>query len=79
MAITKSDFEYITGKDGFTSVMPNNEQSLKVWQSNEALHSRLMPHEFTAFKSQARAAGYSVRKTRPVQSMDEILSELEML
>lgn len=79
MAITKSDFEYITGKDGFTSVMPNNDQALKVWESNEALHSRLMPHEFAVFKSQARAAGYSVRKARPVQSMDDILAELETL
>jgi hypothetical protein len=74
-----SDFEYITSSDGFTSVFPNTTEATEVYNANEALHVRLLPHEFKGFKDQARLAGYTVRQSKPVRSMDQVLAELQTL
>lgn len=61
------DFEYITSADGFASIMPNTPDAVATYNATFADgFSRLMPHELTAFKSQARKAGYTVRKAKPV-------------
>lgn len=53
--------------------MPNNlKAELEYNQIFADGATRLMPHEFAAFKSQARKAGYSVRKSSPV-SLDDIM------
>ena len=72
----KPDFEYTQSKDGFAAIMPNTPEAVATYNSifADGAH-RLMPHEFAAFKSQARKAGYTVRKSKPV-SMDSILAEL---
>lgn len=73
-----ADFSYITSKDGFTSVMPNTAAAEAEYNRIFA-HGvvRLMPHEFTAFKAQARTAGYSVRKAVAKLNIDDLASELE--
>jgi hypothetical protein len=69
-----ADFSYITGKDGFTSVMPNTSQAEVQYNTIFADGGyRLMPHEFKAFRSQARQAGYSVRKAESKIDLDTII------
>jgi hypothetical protein len=74
MTTKAADFSYITGSDGFTSVMPNTIDAEREY--NRIMIGgafRLMPHEFAAFKSDARAAGYTVRKAKTTVSLDEII------
>jgi len=73
-----ADFSYITSKDGLTSVMPNTVAAETEYNRIFADGVvRLMPREFAAFKAQARAAGYSVRKSIPALSIDDLALELE--
>lgn len=74
-----ADFSYITSSDGFTSICPNNSSAENCYNAIFADGAyRLMPHELTAFKSQARNAGYSVTKSKPVKIdySDDLLAEL---
>lgn len=79
-----ADFSYITGNDGFTSIMPNTSQAEVQYNTIFAGGGfRLTPHEFKVFRSQARAAGYSVRKSdskvdmQTIIDVDLLLSGLE--
>lgn len=76
MANRIADFEYVTSKDGFTAIMPNTPEAVATYNGmyTEGVY-RLMPHEFAAFKSQAKRAGYTVRKAKPV-SFDGLLEAL---
>lgn len=60
----KSDFTYMTGSDGFTSVFPNTPEAEgeynRIFAETGAV--RLAPWEFDTFRQNARAAGYSVQK-----------------
>jgi hypothetical protein len=76
----RADFEYVTSTDGFTSIMPNTPEAVAVYKIMYSLNGvhRLMPQEFAAFKSQARRAGYSVRKAKRV-FIDDIIEKLRKL
>jgi hypothetical protein len=74
------DFEYTQSKDGFISLMPNTADAIDTYNNIFANGAhRLMPHEFAAFKSQARKAGYTVRKSKPasVASLREMDAMME--
>lgn len=78
----QADFSYITGKDGFTSVIPNTAQAEAEYNRMfaETGTMRLMPHEFAAFRSAARKAGYSVRvASAPKMNLDDVMAELEAM
>ena len=69
---TTPDFSYMQGSDGFVSIMPNTPAAEDTYNRMYADGVyRLMPHEFAAFKSQAKRAGYTVRKAQPV-SIDSL-------
>lgn len=69
-----ADFSYITARDGFTLVMPNTSQAEVQYNTIFANGGyRLMPHELRAFRSQARAAGYSVRKSESKMDLQTII------
>lgn len=75
----KADFSYITGTDGFTSIAPNTNQAELEYNRlfAETGGIRLMPHEFSAFKTAARKAGYSVRVEKvSAVNLDDLLAEL---
>jgi hypothetical protein len=78
------DFEYTHSKDGFISLMPNTADAIDTYNTIFANGAhRLMPHEFSAFKSQARKAVYTVRKSKPVSlaallEMDAMMESTEM-
>ena len=76
------DFLYIAGKDGFTSIIPNSAQAEAEYNRMfaETGAMRLLPHEFAAFRSAARKAGYSVRiAPAPKMNIDDLMAELEVL
>lgn len=60
----KSDFTYMTGSDGFTSVFPDTPDAEREYNRifAETGAVRLAPWEFDTFRQNARAAGYSVQK-----------------
>jgi hypothetical protein len=69
-----ADFSYITGTDGFTSIMPNTPEAEREYNRIMVAGAvRLLPYEFAAFKAQARKAGYSVRKSVANVNLDEII------
>lgn len=79
MANTVSDFNYTNGTDGFTAIYPNTPQAVDMFAKVIEVTGgfRLLPNEFKAFASQARKAGYSVRKEVVAAiSDDELMAEL---
>jgi hypothetical protein len=78
----KADFSYMTGSDGFTSILPYTSEAELEYNRifAEPGRSRLTPWEFDEFRKNARAAGYSVRKHKPVNaeiSVEELASLME--
>ncbi|WP_263356579.1 hypothetical protein [Acidicapsa ligni] len=63
----KADFSYMTGSDGFTSILPDTPEAEREYNRifAETGSLRLTPLEFHEFRQKARAAGYSVRKLTP--------------
>lgn len=60
----KSDFTYMTGSDGFTSVFPDTPEAEREYNRifAETGGVRLAHWEFDTFRQNAHAAGYSVQK-----------------
>jgi len=78
----KADFSYITGSDGFTSILPDTPRAEREYNRifAETGSLRLTPWEFHEFRQNARAAGYSVRKLTPNNaeiSVEELAGLLE--
>lgn len=78
----KSDFTYMTGGDGFTSVFPDTPEAEREYNRifAETGGVRLTPWEFETFRQNALAAGYSVRKHEPANanmSIEKLASLLE--
>lgn len=64
------DFTYL--HDGlFYSILPENKQAEATVSKllNSTGSNKLLEHEFKAFRKQARAAGYSVRKAKPARPL----------
>lgn len=63
----KVDFSYVTGSDGFTSILPDTPEAEREYNRifAETGGLRLTPWEFRDFRQNARAAGYSLRKQTP--------------
>lgn len=66
----KSDFTYMTGSDGFTSVFPDTSEAEHEYNHifAETGGVRLTSWQFDSFRQNARAAGYSVRKHKPANA-----------
>lgn len=80
MASRKTDIEYTT--DGFTvALYPITKAGQDVW-SEIATHfdgvAKFPAHMFASVKAQIKAAGYSIRKSRPSNiNIDDLLAELD--
>lgn len=72
------DFSYITAADGFTSIIPNTRDAEASYNQMFGRGAyRLMPNELAAFKTQAKAAGYTVRVCPKISKRD--VAELDLL
>lgn len=75
------DFAY-TFDGMFYRVLPvaGSQGAISTWNNSLLLHAGMTPAEFTAFRSGARSAGYSIRKAPPrrvsTKSIDALCREL---
>lgn len=71
------DIEYIK-RGMFTTFFPNTEEGISVWEIMEKNGgSKILSIHTDAVIQQIRAAGYSVKKARPIKSSgDDIIADL---
>jgi hypothetical protein len=73
------DFHY-TFDGMFYRVVPNTPAAISTWNASPDIQVGMLAHEWKSFKRQARAAGYSVAKAKPVSkaALDKIFAELDL-
>jgi hypothetical protein len=73
------DFHY-TFDGMFYRVAPNTPAATSTWNASPDMQVGMFPHTWAGFKNEARRAGYSVAKAKPVSkaALEKIFAELDL-